>query len=74
MTNFLEVITVNGTAWDINFSYSHVAKPVEIITVNKLSAIYLTDDFKDSCEFACSTFLVNKERKEEEREEEDRGN
>jgi len=74
MKTYLEILTVNGTAWDIQFSFSHVAKPIEIITVNQIPAIYLKRTFKEDCRWACSNFLINAETKAEESSDESRFN
>ncbi len=74
MKIFLEILTVNGTAWDIEFSYSQLENPIEIISVNKLPAIYLTDDFKNDCILAGGNFLLRQETKGEEDSDESRGN
>jgi hypothetical protein len=74
MKSHLEFITVNGVQFDIEFEFSETSTPVQIISVNKVSGIYLSPDFIDDCQFACSNFLVRQETKAEEESDQSRGN
>ena len=74
-----ETITVNGQDHDIEFEYVNQNEPVGVISVNRLKAINLTDDFITDCEDACAIVLIHEafQRSEslaEARGDEERGN
>jgi hypothetical protein len=65
MKNYLEIIRIGGTSYDIDFTYSEVDKPIEINSVNKVPGVNLSQEFIEDCQTACAVFLIKLEQKQE---------